>query len=106
MEVIDEVGAGAEGEQPFPDDEIQLYRMLLPLGVSGRGLNGRGRGGRGVGSCLCHVSSLPQVEKCEDENPDEIDEVPVQAGDLDDLVVPLAAGEEAPPLDVEIPAPD
>ena len=34
---------------------------------------------------------LPEIEEREDEDPDEVDEVPVQAGDLDDLVVALAA---------------
>src|SRR3954470_19738381 len=48
----------------------------------------------------------PKIEKCEDEDPDEIDEVPVQARDLDDLAASLAAREEAFLLDLEIAAPD
>jgi hypothetical protein len=30
---------------------------------------------------------LPKIEECEDENPNEVDEMPVQAGDFHDLVV-------------------
>jgi hypothetical protein len=33
--VVDEIGAGAEHEQPSPDHEIELDRMLLTLGVRG-----------------------------------------------------------------------
>jgi len=34
-EVVDEIGAGAEDEQPSPDHEIELDRVLLPLYVRG-----------------------------------------------------------------------
>src|SRR6266478_8979090 len=33
--VVDEIGAGAEDEQPSPDHEIELDRVLLPLCVRG-----------------------------------------------------------------------
>ena len=33
------------------------------------------------------MAASPQVEQREDEDPHQVDEVPVQAGDLDDLVV-------------------
>jgi hypothetical protein len=34
-EVVDEIGAGAENEQPSPDNEIELDRVLLALCVRG-----------------------------------------------------------------------
>src|SRR6478752_1523939 len=46
-------------------------------------------------SMCCSLPRLPEIEEREDEDPDQVDEVPVQAHDLDDLVVALAAGEEA-----------
>src|SRR5215212_11261113 len=52
------------------------------------------------------VLPLPEIKQREDEHPDEVDEMPVQAGDLDDLVPPFPAGEEAPLLPVEVAAPD
>src|SRR5690606_21314808 len=52
------------------------------------------------------TSSSPQVEEGEDEDPDEIDEVPVEAHDLDGFVASLAAREEAGPPVVEIAADD
>jgi hypothetical protein len=33
--IVDEIGAGAEDEQPSPDHEIELDRVLLPLYVRG-----------------------------------------------------------------------
>jgi hypothetical protein len=33
--VVDKIGAGAEDEQPSPDHEIKLDRMLLALCVRG-----------------------------------------------------------------------
>src|SRR6516162_9960904 len=52
--------------------------------------------------CVCHAPTSPEIEKCKDEHPHEIDEVPVQAGDLDDLVIALPTREKAAPLDIEI----
>src|SRR6478735_8439264 len=52
------------------------------------------------------MATSPEIEQREDEDPDEIDEVPVQAGDLDDLVAALPAREEPAALLVEIAAPD
>src|SRR5687767_1916588 len=60
--------------------------------------------------CECAVVSFmttsPQIEECEDEDPDQIDEVPVEAHDLDGLVAASPAGEEAAPFLVEIAPPD
>jgi hypothetical protein len=33
--IVDEIGAGAEDEQPSPDHKVKLDRMLLPLCVRG-----------------------------------------------------------------------
>src|SRR6516162_10005425 len=38
---------------------------------------------------VCHVPASPQIKEGKDEHPHQIDEVPVQAGDFDDLVMPL-----------------
>src|SRR5690606_19534864 len=51
-------------------------------------------------------SSSPQVEECKNEDPDEIDEVPVQAHDLDAFVIASPAREETPRAGVIIAAPD
>src|SRR5918998_2843448 len=48
----------------------------------------------------------PQVEEREDEDPDEIDEVPVQARDLDNLVVAAAARKEASSSGLKVAAPN
>src|SRR4051794_18206332 len=50
--------------------------------------------------------SLPEIEEGEDEDPDQIDEVPVEAHDLHGFVAALPAGEEAAPLLIKIAAPD
>jgi hypothetical protein len=55
---------------------------------------------------MCHAPTSPKIKKGKDENPHKIDEVPVQAGDFDDLVVSLPAREKAAPFDIEISAPD
>src|SRR5262245_44529963 len=44
----------------------------------------------------------PKIEKGKDEHPHQIDEVPVQTHDFDDLVVPLPAGEKASRFAVEV----
>src|SRR5690349_3419182 len=56
--------------------------------------------------CLCHVLPSPEIEEREDEYPDEIDEVPVEAHDLDALITSPAACEEAARAAVEVAAPD
>src|SRR5882672_8185751 len=56
--------------------------------------------------CVCHAPTSPEIKKGKDEYPDKIDEVPVQAGDFDDLVMPLPAREKAAPFDVEVSPPD
>src|SRR6266851_37279 len=48
----------------------------------------------------------PKIEKGKDEHPYQIDEVPVQPHDFDDLVVPLPAGEKAARFAVEVSAQD
>src|SRR5260370_16269935 len=55
---------------------------------------------------VCHAPTSPKVKKGKDEHPHEIDEVPVQAGDLDDLVIPLPAREKAAPFDVDVSPPN
>jgi hypothetical protein len=56
--------------------------------------------------CVCHAPTSPKIKKGKDENPHKIDEVPVQAGDFDDLVVPLPAREKAAPFDIEVSSPN
>src|SRR5262249_22604983 len=56
--------------------------------------------------CLSHAPTSPQIKESEDEDPHEIDEVPVQAHDFDDLVVASSAREKAASLYVKIAAPD
>jgi hypothetical protein len=51
---------------------------------------------------VCHAATSPEIKKRKDEHPHEIDEVPVEAGDLDDLVMPFSARKETAPLDIEI----
>src|SRR5690606_39303556 len=55
--------------------------------------------------CFAMFAS-PQVEEREDEDPDQIDEVPVEPGDLDDLVTTLPTREEPAGASVEIAAQD
>src|ERR1700738_5002667 len=56
--------------------------------------------------CVCHAPTSPKVKKGEDEHPHKIYEVPVQAGDFDDLVMPLPAREKAVPFDIEVSSPN
>ena len=60
----------------------------------------------GVGCGFHHDPSSPEIEQGKDEHPYQIDEVPIEAHDLDDLVAALAAGEEAPPAAVEVATED
>src|SRR5713101_5911553 len=83
VEVVNKIGRRAENEQQSPDLEINADRMLLPLYV-------------------CDHFPSPKIENCEDEYPHQIDEVPIQAHDLDDLVFALPAGHEARPLVIQI----
>src|ERR1700674_1284189 len=55
---------------------------------------------------VCHAATSPEIKKRKDEHPHEIDEVPIQAGDFDDLVIPLPAREKAAPFDIEVSPPD
>src|SRR3546814_20886287 len=55
---------------------------------------------------LCHVFLLPKIEQCEDEDPHQVDEMPVQAHDLHGLVMRPPAGEEARLGVVVVPPPD
>src|SRR4030081_2645045 len=50
-------------------------------------------------------ATSPKIKKGKDEHPHKIDEVPVQAGDFDDLVMPLPAREKAGPFDIEVSPP-
>src|SRR5437879_13892875 len=55
---------------------------------------------------VCHAATSPEIKKRKDEHPHEIDEVPVQAGDLDDLVMPFPTCEKTAPFDIEVSPPD
>src|ERR1700753_1454316 len=55
---------------------------------------------------ICHVATSPEIKQGKDEHPHKIDEVPVQAGDFDDLVMSFPAREKAAPLDIEISPPN
>jgi hypothetical protein len=52
------------------------------------------------------VLTSPQIEKSKDEYPDQIDEMPVETGDFDDLVMAFSAGEKPTFFGVEISPPD
>src|ERR1700682_6273855 len=56
--------------------------------------------------CVCHAATSPEIKKGKDEHPHKIDEVPVQAGDFDDLVMPFPAREKTAPFDIEVAAPN
>src|ERR1700737_4414869 len=56
--------------------------------------------------CVCHAPTSPKIKKGKDEHPHKIDEVPVQAGDFDDLVMPLPARKKAALFDIEVSPPD
>src|SRR4030081_3722779 len=70
--------------------QVNMQRRLLPFDLY---------------RCVCHAPTSPKIEKGKDEHPHKIDEVPVQAGDFDDLVITLPAREEAAPFDVEVSPP-
>src|ERR1700724_2794324 len=55
---------------------------------------------------VCHAATSPEKKKGKEEPPHKIDEVPVQAGDFDDLVMPFPAREKAAPFDIEISPPN
>src|SRR6202047_2533659 len=111
--VVDEIGAGAENEQPSPDHEIELDRVLLALCLRGSRCEcvmhmtvQRMLLSFHMYRCVCHAPTSPKVKKSKDEHPHKIDEVPVQAGDFDDLVMPLPAREKAVPFDIEVSPPN
>ena len=99
-DIVDHVGAGAEDEQPCPDHEIELDRMLL-MGIRVRNRLPAVMRMPAAACCPCvyrcfsHVCLSPQIKECEDEHPDQIDEMPVETHDLDAFVVALAAREKA-----------
>src|SRR5580700_8250061 len=70
---------------------VSLERMLLTFQMY-----------RGV----CHAATSPKIKKGKDEHPHKIDEVPVQARDFDDLVIPLPAREKTAPSDIEVSPPN
>src|SRR6266853_2340102 len=94
VEVVNKIRRRAENEQQSPDLEINPDRMLLPLYVCHNRMLLR--------LCVCHDFPSPKIENCEDEYPHQIDEVPIQAHDFDDLVFTLPAGHEARPLVIQI----
>src|SRR3954451_15943841 len=49
-----------------------------------------------------HAATSPEIKKRKDEHPHEIDEVPVQARDFDDLVMAFPACEKAAPFNIEV----
>jgi hypothetical protein len=51
---------------------------------------------------VCHAATSPEIKKRKNEHPHQIDEVLVEAGDFDDLVMPSSAREKAVPLDIEV----
>src|SRR5690606_27480166 len=83
-EEVRRIRESAEDEEQRPDPEVDAERVLLAVARRALHLNLRIFYGR-------HAFSSPQIEEREDEDPDEIDEVPVKAGDLDDLVVASGA---------------
>src|ERR1700732_1986009 len=70
---------------------VCLQRMLLPFQMY---------------PCGCHGGTSPEIKKCKDEHPHKIDEVPVQAGDFDNLVMPFPAREKTAPFDIEVSPPN
>src|SRR5206468_8285678 len=94
VEVVNKIRRRAENEQQSPDLEIDADRMLLPLCVC--------RDRMTLRLCVCHDFPSPKIENCEDEYPHQIDEVPIQTHDFDDLVFTLPAGHEARPLVIQI----
>src|ERR1700722_6194681 len=56
--------------------------------------------------CVCHTATSPEIKKRKNEHPHKIDEVPVQASDFDDLVLPFPAREKTAPFDVEVSPPN
>src|SRR5229473_8715950 len=70
---------------------VSLQRMLLPVQMY---------------RCVCHAPTSPKVKKGKNEHPHKIDEVPVQAHDFDDLVIPPPAREKAASFDIEVSPPN
>src|SRR6202790_1085530 len=55
--------------------------------------------------CVCHAATSPELKKGKDEHPHKIDEVPVPAGDFDDLILHFPARGQTPPFDIEVSPP-
>src|SRR5207302_4160220 len=58
-----------------------------------------------IGCCCpstCATIPSPKIENCKNEYPHQIDEVPIQAHDFDDLVFSFPAGQKAWPLVIQI----
>src|SRR5206468_6933302 len=98
--------------QPSPDHEIELDGVLLTLCMRGGNCDCVTHMGLQRLLCfqmyrhVCHAPTSPKIKEGKDEHPNEIDEVPVQAHDFDDLVMALPAREKAAPFDVEVASPD
>src|SRR3546814_7239066 len=77
-------------------DLVDADRMLLALDMHpATGMHCAAEPCLFVRLNLCHVFLLPKIEQCEDEDPHQVDEMPVEANDLHGLVVRPPAGEEA-----------
>src|SRR6202171_3498766 len=77
--VVDEIGTGAKNEQPSPDHEIELDRMLLALCLRGcwcKGLMHVNMPRRlfpfDMYRCVCHAPTSPEIKEGKDENPHKI----------------------------------
>tara|TARA_B100000315_G_C14203716_1_gene418811 strand:+ start:197 stop:556 length:360 start_codon:yes stop_codon:yes gene_type:complete len=87
VEIIDKIRKGAENEQQDPNFYVNPKRMLLTLNI-------------------CHAETLPKIKECEDENPNQINEMPIKAHRFDNFVIAFPAGEKAALFRVVIAAPN
>src|SRR5690606_39934014 len=92
LEKVGQVRERAEQEQQAPYQDVNLDRMLLPVRVGGlRLVCSGGRRFMYLFYGRHHGAPSPWIEKREDEYPDEVDEVPVEARDFDDLIIAAGA---------------
>ena len=81
VEVVDEIRERAENKQQSPDPQDKRQSDVVVLLRE-----------------PCYL--LPKIKERKDEYPHQIDEVPIQTHDFDDLVVPLPAGHKTWPLTI------